>query len=96
MTDWSEFLTSEEFKSYRRKQLEAVTQHVHGMLGLIRTPADAERLIGGLHMAYKLIKIPLGLTQDPNFKQALNGEINADLTTVSTELIRRGLAESTD
>ena len=92
MADYKELIFSDDFKAYRKKQLEVVVKYVHNILkdGIYQEFHAAE-LQGALKMATKLLKLPSELIGDNNLIDELNRLIQEDLISLTTYLVRENL-----
>ena len=83
---------SDDFKAYRKKQLEAVVGFIHNRLkdGIYQELQSAQ-LQGALQMATKLLQLPSELIGDENLKDELNKTIKEDLIGLTTYLVRENL-----
>ena len=87
-----EFLTSEEFKVYRRAQAECIGRFVHQALRKTSTPGDLERLDGALNMALKLVRIP-EILAPAAIIPLIAEQIDKDFADVSAILISQRFKE---
>lgn len=65
-----EFLTSDEFQRYQRRQIEEVVKYVQ-QLFLLKTPEDFLELKGALDMARQLIRLPQKIVKGGDKKKAM-------------------------
>jgi hypothetical protein len=86
-----EFLTSEEFKAYRKAQSECIARVVHMALKKMST-GSAERLDGALDMAVKLVRVPEILAPAALIPQIAE-QIDKDFADVSAVLIAQRFKE---
>jgi len=47
--DWNEFIFSDDFREYRRRQVDAIVKHIHGII--TDDPIQEHELRGALKMA---------------------------------------------
>lgn len=94
--EWEEFLLSDEFAAYRRHQAEAIAKTVHAVLGNLQ-PRDFEWLKGAMDMAFKLVRIPLGLVPEKsNTSEQIGKQIEQDMADVTAYLISRSFNSSNE
>lgn len=95
MTEWNEFILSEEFTAYRKRQVEVISKHVHGILVKL-SPGDAERLTGAMDLAFKILRLPRELTGDKKIEAQIAGMIEQDMADVSAYLIHKRFLDSNE
>lgn len=94
--EWAEFLLSDEFTAYRKRQAEAIAKTVHGVLTNFQEP-DAKWLKGALDMAIKLVRLPREIIQDDKKLGGRIGQmIEKDMADVSAFLVQRSFTSSDD
>lgn len=93
--DWTAFLRSDEFRSYRRKQIEAVAAHLKKASYQIITngKVDLSELKGKLEMINLFLKVPESLTKDKETLSILAVQMDEDASNITQFLIRSTLAE---
>jgi len=87
-----EFLTSDEFKVYRKAQAECIGRVVHMALSKLGA-GDAERLAGALDMAVKLIRVP-ELLAPAAMIPLIAEQIDRDFADVSAVLVSQRFKET--
>lgn len=87
-----EFLTSEEFKAYRKAQAECIARVVHMALKKM-SPGGAERLDGALDMAVKLVRVPEILAPAAMLPMIAE-QVDKDFADVSAVLISTRFKET--
>uniref|UniRef100_A0A6M3J157 Uncharacterized protein n=1 Tax=viral metagenome TaxID=1070528 RepID=A0A6M3J157_9ZZZZ len=80
-----EFLLSDEFSRYRKKQIEAIVKHID-----IFTNVNVDEMRGMLSMARILIKLPGNLT-DGN--KAIEDKIKEDIKDFQVRFIKSHLVD---
>ena len=92
MADYKDLLLSHDFQSYRKRELVVMALHIHSLLkdGMYGD-LDAQELKGALRLAAKIISLPLELTEDKNFKEELNRQIESELIGLTTSLVRQSV-----
>jgi hypothetical protein len=86
-----EFLTSDEFKVYRKAQAECVARVVHMALKRLGS-GGAERLDGALDMALKLVRVP-EILAPATLIPLIAEQIEKDFADVSAVLIAQRFRE---
>ena len=91
MADYKELIFSDDFKAYRKKQVEVIGDIVFAFIAdsMAGTQRDPIYLLGAMHMAKKLIHLPLELIGDDNLKPVLNKIIQEDLAGITAVLVRK-------
>ena len=82
-----EFLFSDEFSKYRRRQIEEIVNHVSPDI-LNPTGENLPLLVGALNMASKLLKLPVKLTKDKETKKLLQAMYIEDLKRFEVGFVR--------
>lgn len=85
--DWKELIFTDEFKEYRKRQVDVIVRMVHAEL---KKP-NPDYLNGLLDMANKLIKLPSALIKDEKLDPQLNKLVTEDLTSLTVKLVREKL-----
>lgn len=85
--DWKEVLLTDDFKAYRKKQVEEAVRLVDAEL----KNASPEYLKGLLDMAARIIKLPSRLIKDEKLDTELNKLTMEDLTDLAVGLVREKL-----
>ena len=95
MADWNSFLRSDDFRSYRKKQIEMVAKHLDAAAFQMITGGcvDLPSFQGKLEMIKLFLKLPQDLTQDNETNAILRLQLNEDTANLTQFLIRRSLAE---
>jgi len=80
-----DLITSPDFKAYRKAQVRVVASHIKaGIYG----DTDPKTIKGALEMARLLIRLPETLSGDKEIIDELNRNVQEDLTTIATEIVR--------
>ena len=87
MTDFKEFLFTDDFKAYRKKQIQVIAKYIHDNL----YTNDASETRGALELAQKIIGLPSTLLNDKDLEQSLNRLIKEDMAGITKYLVRRYL-----
>ncbi len=91
MTDFKEFLFTDDFKAYRKRQIQVIARHVHNLLSSIEFPNKAHEIQGALEMAYRIIGLPSTLLDDKDLEQSLNRLLKEDMAGITKYLVRERL-----
>ena len=84
--DWKETLLTDDFKAYRKRQVEEIARSVHAEIK--SKNANPDYLRGLLDMANKIIKLPSKLIKDEKLNMELNRLLTEDLTDLTMYLVR--------
>jgi hypothetical protein len=82
-----EFLLSEEFRRYRKKQVEAIVESIAPDL-LSPTHDRVMEITGALRMAQVLLKLPIRLTDDAKTKVAMRKMYKEDINQFEMSFVR--------
>lgn len=95
MADWNNFLRSDDFKTYRKKQIEMVASHLQMMAkqSVSNGKVDLPALQGKLEMIRLFVRFPETLTQDKQLQELLSIQMDEDTAHIAQYLIRLTLAE---
>ena len=85
--DWKEFIFTNEFKEYRKRQTETIAKLVYAEL----INPNPDRLNGVLDMANKIIKLPSDLIKDEKLDHELHKLVTEDLTDLTIKIVREKL-----
>ena len=93
MTDWNEFLQSDDFKAYRRKQAERIAEIIHycANQATMGNPASLAELKGNLEIVSSIMGLPYTLTGDEGIKENLDRQYQEDLAHIVKYLIRTNI-----
>lgn len=95
MTDWSNFLKTNEFRDYRKKQVEAIAISIENLLyKTVIGPEGVEtinNIDGQLSMAKTLLKLPEQLTKDGELSELLEIQLIEDIANLTKALMRQRL-----
>lgn len=93
MADWSSFFRSNEFRQYRKKQVQAVAQNIKKSAFQIASngKVDFESLKGKMEMINLFLRLPETLTQDEKLRELLAVQLDEDVNNISQFLIRQSL-----
>ena len=86
--DWKEIIFTDEFKEYRKRQVEEIAIMVGAELN---TTVNSDRLNGLLDMAKRIIKLPSILIKDEKQDLKLNKLLTEDLTDLTIKIVREKL-----
>ena len=94
MADWNSFLRSDDFRAYRKKQVEMVAAHLKKASYQIITngKVDLLALQGKLEMIRLFLRLPESLTQDKELLELLSVQMDEDAAGIAQYLIRQALA----
>ncbi len=84
-----DLIFSEDFAAYRKEQVKVVV----GEIKLKMNMGNADRLIGAVDMAKKILRLPRELTTDEKLKTKLMAMLNEDFNRVYVELARQGVED---
>jgi predicted glycosyl hydrolase (DUF1957 family) len=95
VSDWNAFLRSDDFRAYRRKQVEMAAAHLKKAAYQLVTngKVDLAALQGKLEMINLFLKLPDTLTHDKELKELLSVQMDEDTGNIAQYLIRLSLAE---
>jgi len=95
VTAWNEFLRSDDFRAYRKKQVEMVAAHLKKASYQIITngKVDFGSLQGKMEMIKLFLHLPNELTQDKKTNELLTVQLDEDTANLAQFLIRQALAE---
>lgn len=94
MSDFNAFLRTDDFRAYRRKQVEMVAAHLKNSAFQLVTngKVDLAALQGKLEMINLFLRLPGALTQDKELKELLAVQLDEDTGNIAQFLIRQSLA----
>jgi hypothetical protein len=94
MTDWNGLFRTEEFKSFRKRQIEKVAEVLEVALysTVIGSSGDLDAIKGMLNMARILIKLPEELTKDAELEGELELQLMTDMAHMTTHLLRKRIS----
>jgi hypothetical protein len=95
MSDFIPFLRSDDFRAYRRKQVEMVASHLKKSSYQMITggSVDLSALKGKLEMVKLFLRVPETLTNDKQTLELLSVQLDEDVSGITQFLIRQTLAE---
>ena len=95
MTDWSSFFKQEEFRQYRKRQIQTVAEKVNAHMArlVIGNGADMNEINGELRMAKILLELPESLTKDEKVRELLTRQLEEDIANLTNYLIKHRLEE---
>lgn len=85
-----DFLLTEDFKRYRKKQLEVIANHVTAMLWNAKGK-DFKEIRGALDIARKIIQLPMEIVDGKEEKESMYVIIQSDIKEFETRFIRAHL-----
>lgn len=93
--DWNQFLRSDDFRAYRKKQIEMIARHLKSVSYQLLTngKVDLSSFQGKLEIIGLVMKFPATLTQDTETKDLLAVQLDEDTSNLAQYLIRQRLAE---
>lgn len=89
--DLKEFLLSDQFKEYHRRQAQLAAEVLHGLLMSRDSHLTPNDLKGAMLMARKLHQMPFGMYQEEQYNEALVARLKIDEMTMTASLARRFL-----
>uniref|UniRef100_A0A6H1ZMD9 Uncharacterized protein n=1 Tax=viral metagenome TaxID=1070528 RepID=A0A6H1ZMD9_9ZZZZ len=95
MTSWNEFLRTDDFRAYRKKQIEAVAANLKktAFQTVSNGRVDVSEIKGKLEMINLFLRLPEILTNDTKTKEILAVQLDEDVNHIAQFLIRQSLAE---
>lgn len=84
--DWNEFIFSDDFREYRRRQVDAIVKHIHGII--TDDPIQEHELRGALKMAQRLIRLPMELINNDVRANELNELLKTDSIDITATLVQ--------
>jgi hypothetical protein len=97
MTDWNALFRTNEFRSYRKKQVEAVAEIVDkGLCNSIVGGDGAKgfrKLDGQLEMARLMLKLPETLINDIELSSQLETQLSEDMAGLTKMLMRKRIEQ---
>jgi len=82
-----EFLLSDEFSRYRKKQIEAIVNHID-----LFSAVNVDEMKGKLDMARVLIQLPMNISDGKN-KKAIEDKIKEDIKDFQVRFIKSHLVD---
>ena len=93
MSDWSAFFRTDEFRQYRKRQVQKVAKVIerdcYGAITGNGGVRDLDRINGALTMAKELLRLPEELTRDEKLRDLLEVQMMEDMGNLTTFLIRQ-------
>lgn len=91
--DWNSFLRSDEFREYRKRQVQAVADNFKTTAFQMASngKADLAALKGKMEMIYIFLRLPERLTSDDKLKELLKIQLDEDVNNITKYLIRQSL-----
>jgi hypothetical protein len=95
MTDWNSFLRSDEFRQYRKKQIQAVAHNIKKSAFQIISNGKIDLVIlqGKLEMINILLRLPESLTKDDKLREQLKIQLDEDVSNLTKYLMRESLRD---
>uniref|UniRef100_A0A6H1ZFV2 Uncharacterized protein n=1 Tax=viral metagenome TaxID=1070528 RepID=A0A6H1ZFV2_9ZZZZ len=95
MADWNNFLRTDDFRAYRKKQIEAVAANIKVAVRQIVTggKVDLSELKGKQEMIKLFLKLPETLTNDKQTMDILSVQLDEDINEITKFLIRQSFTE---
>ena len=92
MTVWSEFFRNDDFRDYRKRQVQKVAERIEQLLYTsMGTETNLDYIRGQLRMAKMLIRLPNELTENKALLEHLDQQIAEDMANLTRYLIRKTL-----
>lgn len=93
MTDWAGFLQSNEFRDYRKKQIECVAEALNKKLRstIIGSKAEYAEIRGQMDMAKRLLRLPYSLSNSEKVRGVLDMQEAEDMANITRHLMRKML-----
>ena len=90
MTDWADLLNSDDYRAYRKKQMEAVADIISHAVNQLAAgnPTKIEQLEGQLDVVGTLLRLPETLTGDEGILQNLGLQYQEDIASVTKHLLK--------
>jgi hypothetical protein len=88
MADLKEFLLSDQFKEYHRRQAELIAEVLHGLLTSLGLKPDIE---AAMNMARKINNLPLNMYDDKQFKDIIRTRLRVNDAVITATLARKFL-----
>jgi len=91
MSDWNGFLKSNEFRDYRKKQVEMVAEVLNGKFAGIVIGMGSELAVtkGQMDMAKRFLELPETLTEDAGTLEYLDMQLTEDMANLTRMLMRK-------
>ena len=94
MTDWNQFFRMDEYLDYRKAQMVEIAQMIEDIMTRAVNKGDGDKLqyiSGVLDTIRRIIRLPDGMTTDPEVRLILEMRTAADLADLSASLMRRAI-----
>lgn len=88
-----ELLLSDEFKRYRKAQINEIAKYISSMFVSNFNEHSSHEIKGALDMARKIIQLPTTFTLAQDMKQRIKAEIAEDFKEFETKFIRSHLID---
>jgi hypothetical protein len=94
MTDWNALFRTEEFRQYRKRQVEKVAEVIEVAMysTVIGKGGELDAIKGAINMAKILIKLPEELTKDATLESELEMQLMTDMANLTTHLLRKRIS----
>lgn len=91
--DWSAFLKSDEFRTYRKRQAQAVADNIKFDINQLVSNGDFKlsAMAGKMEMIRALLRLPEALTEDKELKSLLSIQLDEDVANITKYLVRQSL-----
>ena len=87
--NWKELIFSNEFKEYRKRQLQLIARRVSIQLDeSIKGKENPAFFAGQMDMAARLLNLPAELIKDKKLQDNLNKLVQEDLSELTSYLLR--------
>ncbi len=95
MSDWSSFLKSNEFRDYRKKQVEMVAEVLNKKYSatVVGSGSDISETKGQMDMAERMLRLPSTLTHDKKTLEFLDMQMVEDMANLTRYLMRKAMTE---
>jgi len=91
MSDFKSLFMSDEFRAYRRKQVELIARDVEANVyrSITAQTGHFQHMSGKMQMAQELLRLPNELTEDEGLQAILDRQLADDMAYITQYLIRR-------
>jgi hypothetical protein len=95
MTDWNGLFRSNEFRDYRRKQVEMIGELLNDKLSSLTVGRgeDPKYIKGQMDMLNHILRLPGDLTKDNETLDLLNLQLTEDIANLTKYLMRKAVNE---
>ena len=95
MTDWNELFRSDDFRAYRKKQVEAIAKDIHFYVDsfVYGDRLHGDVIAGQLATMRTLLRLPEKITGDEKMLEQLEAQLQEDIGNITTYLMREALRD---